>query len=33
VPFFACAAIIALALLMATRVPRSEPVPATAEAA
>ena len=33
VPFFACAAIIALALLMATRVPRSEPVPATAQAA
>jgi len=33
VPFFACSAIIALALLMATRVPRSEPVPATAQAA
>lgn len=31
VPFFACAAIIALALVMATRVPRGEPVPAAAE--
>jgi predicted MFS family arabinose efflux permease len=31
-PFFACAGIIALALLMATRVPRGDPVPA-AEAA
>lgn len=30
VPFFACAAIITLALLMATRVPRGEPVPAAA---
>lgn len=32
VPFFACAVIIALALLMATRVPRGEPLRATAEA-
>jgi MFS family permease len=32
-PFFACAVIIALALLMATRVPRGGPVPAAAEAA
>src|SRR5213082_1756444 len=30
VPFFACAAIISVALLMATRVPRGAPVPATA---
>ncbi|PYP57435.1 MAG: hypothetical protein DMD44_10215 [Gemmatimonadetes bacterium] len=30
VPFFACAAIISLALVMATRVPRGVPVPATA---
>jgi len=33
VPFFACAVIIALALLMATRVPRGEPVTATAQVA
>jgi multidrug resistance protein len=33
VPFFACAVIIALALLMATRVPRGQPAPAAAEAA
>src|SRR6266566_2848214 len=32
VPFFACAVIIALALLMATRVPRGEPVAAAVEA-
>ena len=30
VPFFACAAIISVALLMATRVPRGAPVPAAA---
>jgi multidrug resistance protein len=30
VPFFACAAIIACALLLATRIPRAEPVPAAA---
>jgi multidrug resistance protein len=33
VPFFACSVIIGLALLMATRVPRGEPVPAAVEAA
>lgn len=33
VPFFACAVIIALAFLMATRVPRGEPLRATAEVA